>query len=198
LRRPRHQPIAQAGRDQVPDCGLPLAETQELDLGADHISSVHDSGVLENLADVVDLDAGAVGLAADGLGQLRLELGLGIALGEVGGGLADVACDHLGADLQQHGGGGAGAGALLGVEPGRADRLERAGSLVVPATQRQRDGVLELGVLEGLRGDGGGLRKSGERAKDCGNDKATRPRCTNGFTDPVRRLTFHLRHGTSS
>src|SRR6516225_3215895 len=78
-RRARHQPIAQAGRDKNLDPSVPLAQPQKFDLRAGDVGRIPDPRLFDNLLNILDPDARLVGLAADVLRQLGLELRLVVA-----------------------------------------------------------------------------------------------------------------------
>ena len=77
----RQQTVAYAGRDQKLHRRAQLTQPQEFDLGAAHLSSVGDSPLFENLLHILDLDARAIGFAANGFRQLTFERLLAIAGG---------------------------------------------------------------------------------------------------------------------
>src|SRR5262245_2334030 len=147
-RRPRHQAVAHVGRHHVPYCGTPLADLQEPYGGVDHVRRIDEAALLHGLMEALDLGARLVGLAADRLGQLVLETRLGVALPQpVHRGVA-FGGQRLGRHAQNQYRVGSGGGALLGVEIGGADGIDRARPLLAPAPGRQAHDVAQLAAFE--------------------------------------------------
>src|SRR5262249_7484297 len=95
------------------------------------------------------LDPPGVALAADGLGQLLLELALAVALRQLRGMLAGILRHGLNDNLEHQRRRRARLRALLRLKTRRADRIEGPGTLLEPAALGHGHAVAELGALKG-------------------------------------------------